>query len=387
MKLSLLAVALPLIAECVKFRLDVSRHRGYGAPTFLNRRPNRICFRRVKKSNNTSSSQQPKYDNAAPKEKGPYNESPETDVSPDINQMPKYGASDDKKNEQPKDSDHSNQTPQYEETTQTNSPKEETPAYPGTTNKDTYDDGNKGKFNFDSPAPPPGGCVATPAQNGTDTKLKPADPDKNYDVKGMDVWLMLKMVNHARGKKPLRLNDKLMMAAKKHAEYLASQTEMFLDHAGPSGSMPWDRCKAEGYLPNLCAENIAVDYSEEKVMDAWLKSCGHYNNIMDMGNQEIGIWRTGDKWVQVFGKGESDDPSQAIPDTLNPLQHNPAKGYAPKYGYSPANTMNPLQQSPATGYAPNYGYSSANTMNPMQSNNVYSSANTMNSMQSNNVYQ
>ncbi|KAJ9085491.1 hypothetical protein DSO57_1013320 [Entomophthora muscae] len=195
------------------------------------------------------------------------------------------------------------------------------------------------------------------------------------------------MVNHARGKKPLRLNDKLMMAAKKHAEYLASQTEMFLDHAGPSGSMPWDRCKAEGYLPNLCAENIAVDYSEEKVMDAWLKSCGHYNNIMDMGNQEIGIWRTGDKWVQVFGKGESDDPSQAIPDTLNPLQHNPAKGYAPKYGYSPANTMNPLQQSPATGYAPNYGYSSANTMNPMQSNNVYSSANTMNSMQSNNVYQ
>ncbi|KAJ9085492.1 hypothetical protein DSO57_1013321 [Entomophthora muscae] len=123
MKLSLLAVALPLIAECVKFRLDVSRHRGYGAPTFLNRRPNRICFRRVKKSNNTSSSQQPKYDNAAPKEKGPYNESPETDVSPDINQMPKYEASDDKKNEQPKDSDHSNQMPKYEETTQTNSPK------------------------------------------------------------------------------------------------------------------------------------------------------------------------------------------------------------------------------------------------------------------------
>ncbi|KAJ9085490.1 hypothetical protein DSO57_1013319 [Entomophthora muscae] len=267
MKVSLLAVVLPSIVECAKFGLDVSRHLGYGAPTFLNRRPNKICLRRVKKkSNSTSSSQKPKYDDASPKEKGPYNESPQTGGTPDSNTI--------------------NETPKK--------------------HKNSYNDGKKRGFNFPSPAQRPSGCAANPKQMDMKLTKKPPAPEKSYDLHGLDVQYMLDMVNHARGKNPLRINDKLMSAAQKHADYLASMGKDFLDHTGQGGSQPCNRCNDQKYFPNTCGENIATGNSEEDVMDRWLKSCGHYNNIMDEKYAEFGVWRTGTKWVQVFGEGDSE---------------------------------------------------------------------------------
>lgn len=88
------------------------------------------------------------------------------------------------------------------------------------------------------------------------------------------------------GKPLLALNDKLTIAAQKHAEWMSKHR---LSHTGASWSQPWDRAEAEGYRYSQCGENIA--YGQEtvdEVMKGWMKSRGHKANILGK-YQEVGF--------------------------------------------------------------------------------------------------
>jgi uncharacterized protein YkwD len=128
---------------------------------------------------------------------------------------------------------------------------------------------------------------------------------------------VLSSINAARAKAgcgPLRVNPKLMAAARSHARAMADQN--FFGHAGKDGSRMASRIKRQGYSYRSAAENIAAGQrSAGEVVRSWLNSAGHRRNILNCRMEETGIavvYQPDDRpirgnraplryyWVQVF---------------------------------------------------------------------------------------
>ncbi len=81
-----------------------------------------------------------------------------------------------------------------------------------------------------------------------------------------------------------------------------------LAHEGSDGSSPAQRIARAGYLWHKVGENVASGpTTPEEVMDGWLASPGHCENLMDPDFSEMGIAYTVDPrsasgvyWAQVF---------------------------------------------------------------------------------------
>lgn len=103
----------------------------------------------------------------------------------------------------------------------------------------------------------------------------------------------------------LKMNLKLMEAARKHAENMAAQEKM--DHV-LDGKNPGDRAKAAGYKFRALGENVAAGQRTPKeAVQAWMNSPPHRENILKDAYTEIGVAGVKGKdgliyWAQVFGK-------------------------------------------------------------------------------------
>ncbi len=102
---------------------------------------------------------------------------------------------------------------------------------------------------------------------------------------------VLAAVNAARAKAgcgPLRLNGKLVAAAKGHAKAMAEQN--FFGHAGKDGSRFSSRIKRQGYDYRAAAENIAAGQkSAGQVVASWMKSSGppaQHPGLPDEGDRD-----------------------------------------------------------------------------------------------------
>lgn len=90
------------------------------------------------------------------------------------------------------------------------------------------------------------------------------------------------------GLKPLQLNLALTAAAQAHSEDMALND--FFSHTGSNGSRAFDRITNAGYQYEIAAENIAVGYATpNSVVQAWMNSPGHRENILYPDLKEIGI--------------------------------------------------------------------------------------------------
>jgi uncharacterized protein YkwD len=102
---------------------------------------------------------------------------------------------------------------------------------------------------------------------------------------------VLAAVNKARagaGCSALRVNDKLVAAAKGHAKAMAEQN--FFGHASKNGAKFSSRIKAQGYRFSKVAENIgAGQRAAVGIMQDWMNSAGHRKNILDCALSETGI--------------------------------------------------------------------------------------------------
>jgi uncharacterized protein YkwD len=102
---------------------------------------------------------------------------------------------------------------------------------------------------------------------------------------------------------PLKVNEKLVKAARAHSANMAKQEKLdhTLDDKGPA-----ERLKDIGYAFNLWAENVAEGQrTAAEVMSSWMDSEMHKANILSK-NVEIGVGvaksADGKKyWTQVFG--------------------------------------------------------------------------------------
>jgi uncharacterized protein YkwD len=90
------------------------------------------------------------------------------------------------------------------------------------------------------------------------------------------------------------------MAAKDHSEDMNKNN--FFEHTGSDGSTLQDRINKYHYSWSIIGENIAEGYSSEKdVVEGWIKSTGHCQNIMNGNFKEMGVATSGVYWTQDFG--------------------------------------------------------------------------------------
>lgn len=90
------------------------------------------------------------------------------------------------------------------------------------------------------------------------------------------------------GLKPLSYNEKLADAARRKAANMFS--ENYWAHNSPSGKTPWTWFKDAGYSYIFAGENLAKDFGDTtRMMNAWMASPTHKENIINPKYTEIGI--------------------------------------------------------------------------------------------------
>jgi uncharacterized protein YkwD len=91
----------------------------------------------------------------------------------------------------------------------------------------------------------------------------------------------------ARGLGPLRLNPTLSDAASDRIGDMFAKR--YFDHVSPDGVQPFVWATRRGYRYRLIGENLAVGFRGTSVVDGWMRSPGHRENILQRGFDEVGI--------------------------------------------------------------------------------------------------
>lgn len=108
---------------------------------------------------------------------------------------------------------------------------------------------------------------------------------------------------------PLKINPLLEKAAQLKAEDMAKKG--YFAHNSPDGLSPWSWFKKAGYNFSYAGENLAVNFFDsQELVDAWLASPLHKQNILNRNFTEIGIGVAKGNWngreavfiVQMFGR-------------------------------------------------------------------------------------
>ncbi|PRX20894.1 CAP domain-containing protein [Actinoplanes italicus] len=123
---------------------------------------------------------------------------------------------------------------------------------------------------------------------------------------------VLALVNRNRrtaGCDPITLDRRLIEAANRHAADMARRD--YFDHESPRGDRAGERVTDAGYVWRRYGENIAKGQdSPYEVMNDWMNSPGHRENILDcqLDQMGVGLALASDKtpyWVQDFATPRS----------------------------------------------------------------------------------
>ena len=102
---------------------------------------------------------------------------------------------------------------------------------------------------------------------------------------------VLEVTNQKRaesGLTPLTLNGKLNEAAQRKAGDMFAFN--YWSHISPSGRSPWSFFQEVGYKYLYAGENLARDFmNSESVVEAWMNSPTHRDNILNSNYKEIGL--------------------------------------------------------------------------------------------------
>ena len=87
---------------------------------------------------------------------------------------------------------------------------------------------------------------------------------------------------------PLAMNAALRQAAREHSRDMGSRN--YFDHTSLDGRSPDERMKAAGWSGRASGENIfGGPTTAAAVVDGWMKSPGHCENMMNPGYRVIGV--------------------------------------------------------------------------------------------------
>lgn len=132
----------------------------------------------------------------------------------------------------------------------------------------------------------------------TQTNKTDQSEDTNIDF----AQQVVNLVNQERAKEglqPLKNDEALANVAMIKAKDMYNNN--YFDHNSPTLGSPFDLMKSEGIEYRTAGENIAKgQQTPQDVMDAWMNSEGHRQNIMNPNYTSIGVAYYNGEWVQEF---------------------------------------------------------------------------------------
>jgi uncharacterized YkwD family protein len=152
-----------------------------------------------------------------------------------------------------------------------------------------------------APAEPKAPAPAKPAEPKAPAPAKSAANIGSYEQQVVD------LVNSERAKvglPALKMNTKLAGVAEKKAEDLRDNN--YFAHNSPTYGSPFDMMRQFGVTYTTAGENIARGQkTPAAVMNGWMNSQGHKENILNSNFTEIGVGYVTDSngttyWVQMF---------------------------------------------------------------------------------------
>ncbi|MGN1115632.1 MAG: CAP domain-containing protein [Candidatus Ornithomonoglobus sp.] len=103
-----------------------------------------------------------------------------------------------------------------------------------------------------------------------------------------EVFYLVNDIRSQHGLHQLTWNSDLTRAARLHCEDMISRN--YFAHNTPEGCTPFDRMKALGIRYSAAAENIAAGQPDpQSVVESWMSSEAHRNNILNPDLKEVGI--------------------------------------------------------------------------------------------------
>lgn len=115
---------------------------------------------------------------------------------------------------------------------------------------------------------------------------------------------VIRLVNEERSKvglTALKSNTKLSSVARLKSQDM--RTNNYFSHTSPTYGSPFEMIKQFGVSYSYAGENIAKGQTSAKaVVDAWMNSTGHRENILNSNYTEIGVGldKNGYYWTQMF---------------------------------------------------------------------------------------
>ena len=148
----------------------------------------------------------------------------------------------------------------------------------------------------------------TPSARKTITLTAPpvnsnANANGNFTAYANEVLRLCNNIRSSRGLAPLTLNDKVCKVANLKAQDMASNN--YFSHQSPTYGSPFNMLKNNSISYSAAAENIAKGYSTpQAVVDAWMGSDGHKENILNSAYTQMGVGydADGNCWSQIFLK-------------------------------------------------------------------------------------
>lgn len=157
--------------------------------------------------------------------------------------------------------------------------------------------------------------LETAASNPPPLRSKKNSPNPVLTKAGTIKWTNINRANN--GLPALVENKQLDAAAMAKAKDIFEK--QYFEHVSPSGKHPQDLVTDAGYVYILTGENLALgDFANDQVLlDGWMGSPGHRENILQKGFQEIGV-------AVLSGKYEGETTWVAVQEFGTPLAVCPA---------------------------------------------------------------
>jgi uncharacterized protein YkwD len=165
---------------------------------------------------------------------------------------------------------------------------------------------------------PPSTPVAPPASTATATAAQPsptataATGSESCQPSGNEAFedQLIALINQeraSRGLGTLAEQSQLTSAARAHSADMACND--YFSHTALDGSSPFDRMARAGYVFSAAAENLAAGHgSPQAVVDGWLDSEGHRQNMLNPDYVHVGVGYAlypaseyGSYWTAKFG--------------------------------------------------------------------------------------
>ena len=121
------------------------------------------------------------------------------------------------------------------------------------------------------------------------------------DIRAMEEEVV-RLVNEERAKyglQPLQIDERLMQVAKLKSKDMFDNN--YYEHTSPIYGSPFEMLKGFNISYNIAGENIHHHKQNAKsVVEDWLNSQGHRENILNNNFKYIGVGLCGAMWTQIF---------------------------------------------------------------------------------------